>query len=164
MVSEQKEIGYLEEHVSYEVVMLNYTFMRLLTSRASTPEEQLDCNAFLEAFGVHARNLVDFLSEKSGENCRNASDYVPDFEAPDQAQVRLALFKLEKQILHVTSLRATDSQEKFNVRDARELYAWIVPAILKFQGRLNSSYRASIRLAPIEDLMKVPLSRSDGPD
>jgi len=65
MASEPEKLAYLEEHVSYEVVMLNYTFMRLLTLRPSTPEEQLDCNAFLESFGVHARNLVDFLSEKS---------------------------------------------------------------------------------------------------
>ena len=55
------KIAYFEEHVSYEVVMLNYTFMRLMTLQPSTPEEQLDCNAFLESFGVHARNLVDFF-------------------------------------------------------------------------------------------------------
>jgi hypothetical protein len=52
--------SYLEER--YEVVMHNYTFMRLLTLQPSTPEEQVDCNAFLESFGVHARNLVEFLS------------------------------------------------------------------------------------------------------
>ena len=144
MASEQEKLAYLEEHVSYEVVMLNYTFMRLLTLRPSTPEEQLDCNAFLELFGVHARNLVDFLSEKSREDGRNASDYVPDFEAPDQARVNQVIFRLEKQILDVTSLRATDPQQKFNVGDARELYAWIVPAILKFQGQLDPLYRVSL--------------------
>jgi hypothetical protein len=45
--------------------MLNYTFIRVLTSPPSRPEEQLDFNAYLESFGVHARNLVAFLSEKS---------------------------------------------------------------------------------------------------
>ena len=52
MVTEQEKIAYLDEHISYEVVMLSYTFMRVLTSRPSTPEEQLDYNAFLESFGV----------------------------------------------------------------------------------------------------------------
>jgi hypothetical protein len=56
--------SYLEER--YEVVMHNYTFMRLLTLQPSTPEEQVDCNAFLESFGVHARNLVEFLSNEAG--------------------------------------------------------------------------------------------------
>ena len=47
MASEQEKIAYIEEHLSYEIVMLNYTFMRVLTLRPLTPEEQLDCNAFL---------------------------------------------------------------------------------------------------------------------
>ena len=158
-------MSYLEEHLSYEVVMLNYTFMRLLTLQPSTPEEQLDRNAFLELFGVHARNLVDFLSEKSREDGRNASDYVPDFEAPDQAGVNQAIFRLEKQILEVTSLRATDPQQKFNVGDARELYAWIVPAILKFQGQLDPSYRARLNaLGRAETLKEIPLPPSSRPD
>ena len=142
MADEQEKIAYLEERISYELVMLSYTFMRLLTSRPSTAEEQLDRNAYLESFGVHARNLVAFLSEKSPGDDRNASDYVPDFEAPDQARLQQVLSRLEKQILHATALRATDPQEKFTADDARELYAWIVPAILRFQGQLGPSYRA----------------------
>ena len=154
MASEQEKLAYLEEHVSYEVVMLNYTFMRLLTLRPSTPEEQLDGNAFLESFGVHARNLVDFFSEKSREDGRNASDYVPDFEASDQTRVKQAIARLEKQILHVTSFQAMDRQEKFTLDDARELYAWIVPAILRFQGQLGPSYRVSLdALGPVEALI-----------
>jgi hypothetical protein len=117
MASEQEKIAYLEEHVSYEVVMLNYTFMRLLASRPSTAEEQLDFNAYLESFGVHARNLLDFLSNKARGDERSASDYVPEFEAPDQARVKPALFRLEKQIMHVTALRTTDPQAKFDVDD-----------------------------------------------
>jgi hypothetical protein len=162
MASEQEKIAYLEEHVSYEVVMLNYTFVRLLTSRPSTAEEQLDCNVFLESFGVHARNLIRFLSAKSLEDDRNASDYITDFEAPDQVRVKPALFRLEKQILHVTSLRVTDPQEKFNAADARELYAWIVPAVLKFQGQLGPSYRASLdALGPVEATTQVQLPGAD---
>jgi hypothetical protein len=162
MASEQEKIAYLEEHISYELVMLNYTFMRLVTSRPSTPEEQLDCNAFLESFGVHARNLADFLSARPRENCRNVSDYITDFEAPAPTRVEQALSKLEKQVLHVTSLRATDLHEKFNAGDARELYAWIVPAVLKFQGQLLPTYRDSLdALGPIEASMQVRFPGAD---
>ena len=65
------------------------------------------------------RNLVDFFSEKPREEGRNASDYVSDFEAPDQTRLKQALARLERQILDVTSLRPTDPQEKFNTGDAR---------------------------------------------
>lgn len=65
MVTEQQKIVYLEERISYELVMLRYSFMRVLTLCPSTSEEQLDFNGFLESFGVHARNLVEFLSKKS---------------------------------------------------------------------------------------------------
>ena len=62
MASEQEKLAYLEEHVSYEVVMLNYTFMRLLTLRPSTPEEQLDCNAFLNrSASMHGTWSIFFL-------------------------------------------------------------------------------------------------------
>ena len=145
MASEQEKIAYLEEHISYDLLMLNYTFMRVLTSPPSRPEERLDFHAYLELFGVHARNLVAFLSEKSPGDNRNASDYVPDYQAPDEVPVQV-LFRLEKQILHATAFRATDPQEKFTINDARELYAWIVPAILRFQDQLGPSYRASLNV------------------
>jgi hypothetical protein len=77
--------SYLEER--YEVVMHNYTFMRLLTLQPSTPEEQVDCNAFLESFGVHARNLVESLSNEAGGDEFGTLN-VPDFQAPDQAPSR----------------------------------------------------------------------------
>jgi hypothetical protein len=151
MASEQKKIAYLEEHVSYELVMLNYTFMRLVASAPSTAEEQLDFNTYLESFGVHARNLVDFLSNRArGDEC-SAFDYVPGFEAPDQARVKPALLRLEKQIMHLTAIRSPDPQKKFDVDDARELYAWVVPAILGFQGALAPIYRVSLNaLGPID--------------
>jgi hypothetical protein len=165
MASEQEKITYLAEHVSYELAMLNYTLMRLLTSRPSTAQEQLDFNAYLESFGVHARNLVEFLSKKSHDNDRNASDYSPDFEARDQDRPKRSLLTLEKQILRVTALRATDPQERFNVEDARELYAWIVPTILSFHDELCPSYRAGLNaLGSVEALVKVPLPLSDETD
>ena len=46
--SEQEKIAYLEERISYELVMLNYTFMRLLTSSVTTANEQLELNAHLD--------------------------------------------------------------------------------------------------------------------
>jgi len=44
-------------------------------------EEQLDFNAFLESFAIHARNLTLFLSASSQTDACNATDHVTDFEA-----------------------------------------------------------------------------------
>ena len=54
MINQHDKLSYLNEHISYEVIMLNYTFMRLMTIRSATSEEELDRNAFLESFGIHA--------------------------------------------------------------------------------------------------------------
>jgi len=42
------------------------------------------------------------------------------------------------------ALRATDRRETFDVDDAQQLYAWIVPAILRFHEQLAPIYRASL--------------------
>ena len=84
MINQHEKLSYLNEHISYEVIMLNYTFMRLMTFRSATSEEELDRNAFLESFGIHARNLVEFFTKKMREDDRTASDYMPAFEAPNQ--------------------------------------------------------------------------------
>ena len=51
----------------------------------------------MEAFGVHAWNLVEFLSKKVRKNDRNASDYIPSFEPPDGKPIEQALLRLQKQ-------------------------------------------------------------------
>ena len=98
-MTEHERRNYRNEHISYEVIMLNYTFMRLMTFKPATAENELDRNAFLESFGVHAWNLVEFLSKKVRKNDRNASDYLPSFEPPDRKPIEQALFRLQKQIL-----------------------------------------------------------------
>jgi hypothetical protein len=162
-VTEHERLNYLNDHISYEVIMLNYTFMRLMTFKASTADDELERNAFLEAFGVHAWNLVEFLSKKVRKNDRNASDYIPSFEPPDGKPIEQALLRLQKQILRITTLRKTDPGGKFNITNARELYAWIVPAILKFRGALSARYRKELNSrGQIETLLANPVDPYGG--
>jgi hypothetical protein len=147
MATEAEKIAFLEEHVGYELAMLNYTFMHLATLQPATPEEQLHFNAFLESLAVHAHNLVRFLSERphrDDTDDRNAVDYVTDFEAPDQIGLQQPLFRLQKNILNVTALRTSDPHDKFSADDARELYTWIMPAMLKFEEKLSARYRGGL--------------------
>ena len=41
-VTEHETLNYLNHHISYEVIMLNYAFMCLMTFKPSTAEEELD--------------------------------------------------------------------------------------------------------------------------
>ena len=66
-MTEHERSNYRNEHISYEVIMLNYTFMRLMTFKPATAENELDRNAFLESFGVHAWNLVEFRVKEGAE-------------------------------------------------------------------------------------------------
>ena len=95
-MTEHERLNYLNEHISYEVIMLNYTFMRLMTFKPATAENELDRNAFLESFGVHAWNLMEFLSKKVRKNDRNVSDYLPSFEPPDRKPIERASRKRKK--------------------------------------------------------------------
>jgi hypothetical protein len=144
VIEQHEKLSYLNEHISFEVIMLNYTFMRLVTLRPATSEEELDRNAFLESFGIHARNLIDFFTKRMREDDRTASDYLPDFEAPNQDRIAQALFRLEQQVLRIRTLRKPGSQGKFDSDDARELYGWIVRTVLKFQGELAERYREAL--------------------
>jgi hypothetical protein len=156
MADEQEKIAYLEERISYELVMLNYTFMRLLTSRPSTAEEQLDRNAYLESFGVHARNLVAFLSEKSPGDDRNASDYVPDFEAPDQARLQQVLFRLEKQIL-ARRLFAPLPRKRSSLSTMRVSFTpGSCRRSSRFQGQLGPSYPPRLIVALLVRILRGP--------
>jgi len=86
LATEAEKIAFLQERIGYELTMLNYTFMRLVTARPSTAAEQLDRNAFLESFAIHARNLVTFLSPESRADEPRATDYVTTFETPDRGR------------------------------------------------------------------------------
>ena len=70
---------------------------------------------------------------------------------------------LQKQILGITTLQNTDPRDKFNTANARELYAWIVPAVLKFQGALTARYRKGLNSrGEIEVLLASPVAPHQG--
>jgi hypothetical protein len=51
----EKLIKHLRESLPYELRMLRHTHRQL-----SHEQNQLDWNAFLESFAIHARNLMEF--------------------------------------------------------------------------------------------------------
>ena len=53
---DQAKISFLVDHIAYEREMLAFCFKKLHETTAG-----LEWNAFYESFGIHARNIYDFL-------------------------------------------------------------------------------------------------------
>jgi hypothetical protein len=71
-VTEHERLNYLNDHISYEVIMLNYTFMRLMTFKASTAEDELERNAFPRP-GVRSPRHAAFVTGPTVEDARSHS-------------------------------------------------------------------------------------------
>jgi hypothetical protein len=85
MMSE-KLITHLREHIPYELLMLRHTHRQL-----SQVDGQLDRNAFLEAFAVHARNLFNFLTNREDSRNLKASDFKSAYKRPAHQKLRGSL-------------------------------------------------------------------------
>ena len=88
---------YLYEHLAYELLMLRHAYASLGTAKG------LDFNMALENVALHARQLVEFLTEKPksrGKDVR-ACLYAPGFNAERKDGIRATLDKLDEQIMHV---------------------------------------------------------------
>ena len=64
MATDQEKLSYLDEHISYQVIMLNYTFMRTTTFKPSTQEEELDWNGFVGVVRRPRSELNRFFFEE----------------------------------------------------------------------------------------------------
>ena len=65
-----QKVDYLKEHLPYMLKMLRYTF-----SRMQDEPNYLSWNAHFESFAIHARNLVNFLTNADKNNLK-AGEFV----------------------------------------------------------------------------------------
>jgi hypothetical protein len=92
----------LIHHLRYEIDMLRCTFGRLHNPLL----HECDKNAFIESFGIHARNLIDFF-RGNGKNCARAADFTVNriYEVRSLTKTELPddLYgKLNEQVAHLT--------------------------------------------------------------
>jgi hypothetical protein len=71
-------IDFKNEHVSYEISMLQHCFRRLAAPRYTG--DQADWNAFHESFCVHARNLLNFLPIRVVSTDLSDQEYIQAIE------------------------------------------------------------------------------------
>jgi hypothetical protein len=117
--------------------MLRHTHRQLSRERS-----QLNWNAFLESFAIHARNLMDFLTNGGDSRSRKASDFESAYRPPARQEFVGTMNKLNLQILHLGKRRPSDSDENLDVDAADKLYQWVEKAMPRFLASLRPEYRA----------------------
>jgi len=132
----EKLITHLTEHIPYELLMLRHARCRLYQ-----PDGQLNWNAFLEAFAVHARNLLDFLMNRKDSRNLKASEFKSAYRPPAHRDLDGIMEKLRVQILHWGKRRPSDPGEKLDVADADKLCQWIEDATARFLTSLSPEHR-----------------------
>jgi hypothetical protein len=106
-VTDQQLIDYSGEHLLHELSML-WELAALLPSRKASTET----SAFVESFGIHLRNLIDFFYQKGKGNDVTAWDF---FDTPSAwtAKKPLALTnahtRANKELSHLTQARISGS-------------------------------------------------------
>jgi hypothetical protein len=126
-------IAYLDDHLPYERMMLEYTFGKI-----SAEQSTCDWNAYYESFAVHARNLYKFLGN---EDDVRACDFVPGFSAAKSDETKRTFPDLLKQVLHLSQVRPSAAEQKVQLDDAREFHAWLDKHFSDFLGKLPLAHK-----------------------
>jgi hypothetical protein len=104
---------FAEEHLLYEAGMLYDVTVKLL-NRHHKDDPILE-NALLESFGIHSRNLIDFLwlDKPMKPTDAIASDYFENWKAPEMSE-RLSKVKdrVGKEMVHLSYNRLDVSEEE----------------------------------------------------
>jgi hypothetical protein len=134
-----------EHHVVYEVSMLRHTFNFMGVPAWSTELR----NAIIESFCVHARNLIEFFSQKSETAGQADSDYVgakhfcKSYEPWTKGRLSTELVaRLNRQVAHLTYDRTSQTEGKVGPKEQLELLGLIEQEIEIFANSLREPYRS----------------------
>ena len=126
----------MADHVPYEIWMLRATADGLRTHPAPPP---VIFNAYIEAFAIHARSLINFFNGKDGCHAVDFTvNYVPF--ANGKIEERLER-KLNAQIPHITEHRFNTVEEKLNTADIAKLRQLIDAEISRFLDHMQREYK-----------------------
>jgi hypothetical protein len=137
-----------EHHLAYEIQMLRFTNFLLSVPAFSKGV----ANALIEAFCIHARNLIDFFNQQS--ETPGGSDYMgarhfcrKEYKSFPNGDLDTKLTgKLSQQIAHLTYNRSAKGEDKIGPDERKELMKAIEGEIELFANHLRSPYKAAWKL------------------
>jgi hypothetical protein len=94
-------VAYSGEHLLYEVQMLHFATSQLVLFQGPGAMT----SAMLECFGVHLRNLIEFLYTKPGDERKDdviATDFLPNWSEPITYTLESARKRIHKEFSHLT--------------------------------------------------------------
>ncbi|MFC3100668.1 hypothetical protein [Altererythrobacter lauratis] len=131
-------VAYLKEHLKYERDMLRFTYGMLFQT------EDLGWCAMFESFGIHARNLYDFLRhEGSATNTVRADDYVPGRKKPSASN---GDGKLNGSFFHLSTSRLAN--KPVSLTDAIAIGGWIDKEWAAWTEQLREPFKALVDAYP----------------
>lgn len=137
--SEAELVEYLTNHLAYERKMLGFTFKML------SEADGLRWSAFFESFGLHARNLYDFLRHegKRGNTIR-ADDYLSGRKRPTPSRVD---GRLNASFFHLSTERLKN--DPVNLKDAIQIAEWIDAEWKRWAEQLSAPFNRLVDPAPV---------------
>ena len=149
-MSKTEKIEYLREHLAYEREMLGFTFNKIFQEQS-----QLNWNSYFESFGIHSRNLFDFLRSDGNSTDFCANDFVKNYKHDPINVPKIDPFN--ESFFHMTKARARKA--KVNIGDAQAIARWIDHEWARWVGSLPGEYRSMVDPKPV----CVPTIRLYGP-
>jgi hypothetical protein len=131
----------LQHHLSYEISMLLATYLRL----EQPQKDDVIKNALIEAFCVHARLLVEFVSNQQGVRAREFTD---SQHAPGTNIRPELITKLNTQIAHITFKRTEIEVEKIGPNERFELLVGVLTSLQTFARHLRPEFTATWNSMP----------------
>ncbi len=130
---------YLKDHLKYEREMLGFTYKNLFVA------DELTWCAMFECFGIHSRNLYDFLRhEGKPQTTIRADDYIPGRKKPDALGVSQ---KMNISFFHLSTFRIHN--KPVNIKDAIEFGGWIDKEWGIWTAQLPDQFKNLINPSPV---------------
>lgn len=134
----------IDEHLPYEIQMLNFTFAALCI--APNVLGTLPVNALIGSFSIYARNLIDFFTEQtvSPKQYAGAKHYVgASWRAFDGQDIKGEPFygKLNNQTAHLTYSRVRDPTKKIGPADINRIKQLLDEEVRRFVEALPEKWR-----------------------
>jgi hypothetical protein len=133
----------LSRHLPYEIFMLRHAFKRANESQ----DGAYDGLAFIEAFCIHARNLIDFYRDRGpqSENKAYACHFTKESYAPfKNGGPDATLYgKLSEQVAHLSYGRTWNDAENISQSERSELLR--LAELPNFLLELKDVYKASFQ-------------------
>jgi len=130
----------------YEIWMFNSLvkiLVEYLTNPPNTERQQIDENAYLEAFLIHTRNIVDFIENEKYENDLKCSDFafskqivnLPDGNSKEQINYWLS---------HITKHRLNQTKPNWELK--------------KIQKEINKCFKNFLESIPADSKNELDFS------